>query len=185
MELFMKTQAKYLGLYLKERKEIGDEYIGAELVRNIRHPDMGWLAEFQLETNSTKLRKGEWLSSKAMGNGIVCYTEGTKFALCTGKIWSPNKIMTLSRCRPSEGYLMDAIADIRSFEGAQKTLREVLLGKKEVYLPDKIPGCIFFDQRLDKSQQEAVNIARVSPFLFVHGPAGSGKTLTLIEKTPS
>ena len=181
MELFMKTQAKYLGLYLEERKEIGDECIGAELVGNLRHPDMGWLAEFQLETDSTKLRKGEWLSSKTMGNGIVCFTEGAKFVLCTGKFWSPNQIMILNRSRPSEGYLMDAIADIRNFEGAQKTLREVLLGEKEIYLPDKISGCFFFDQKLDKSQRKAVNIARISPFLFVHGPAGSGKTVTLLE----
>ena len=182
VNLFVKSQTKYLEKYLKEREEIKDEYIIAKLVRTMQHQDLGWLAEFQVEANSNeKIRKGEWLLSRILGKGIVCEADSNMFTLCTSKIWSSDKVMSLSRCRPSEWYLIGAIGDIRNYEGAQKTLREILLGKKKVCLPDRISKCIFFDQKLDESQQEAVNMALVAPFLFLHGPAGSGKTVTLIE----
>ena len=182
MNSFVKTQSKYLEKYLEGRKDIEDEYIKARWVRNMYHQDLGRLAKFQLEPESSeKVRKGEWLSVKTLGKGIVCDTEGTEFTLCTDKEWSQTRGVLLSKCRPSEGHLLEAITDIRSYEGAQKMLRDVLLGKERVRLPKKVPERIFFDPRLDRSQQEAVNIALVSPFLFVHGPAGSGKTLTLIE----
>ena len=182
VNLFVKSQTKYLGKYLKEREEVKDEYIIAKLVRTMQHQDLGWLAEFQVEANSNeKIRKGEWLLSRTLGKGIVCEADSNMFTLCTSKIWSSDKVMSLSRCRPSEWYLIGAIGDIRNYEGAQKTLREILLGKKKVCLPDRISKCIFFDQKLDESQQEAVNMALVAPFLFLHGPAGSGKTVTLIE----
>ena len=54
VNLFVKSQTKYLEKYLKEREEIKDEYIIAKLVRTMQHQDLGWLAEFQVEANSNE-----------------------------------------------------------------------------------------------------------------------------------
>ncbi|MGM0509311.1 MAG: IGHMBP2 family helicase [Fusobacteriota bacterium] len=77
--------------------------------------------------------------------------------------------------------MLEAIDNLQNAKGRLKALREKILESKKVkFLPEE--DVEYFNKDLNNSQKRAVKSAIfIEDFLLIHGPPGTGKTMTAIE----
>lgn len=77
--------------------------------------------------------------------------------------------------------MLNALQKLKSLSGKKKQLLDKLLTKKQLRI-GKEGDLSFFNEKLNQSQREAVKKAAACNFFYlIHGPPGTGKTVTCIE----
>ncbi|MHC1635688.1 MAG: IGHMBP2 family helicase [Candidatus Methanospirareceae archaeon] len=169
---FLRMRGKYLGLGLG----------GKHLVKFMKQSGE-MLPESEIEVGDIVLVSKTSLWAKENPTGTVA--EKTKYSITVSFDEKPPKFV-FSKDLRIDLYINDVtfqrmLEALRHFKSLPTRKKKILLGKEEPKFVD-IRGVEFFNQGLNRSQKEAVlgSIAAKDLFL-IHGPPGTGKTVTCIE----
>ena len=195
VEEFVKTLLHCLKLeeQAESRKKGFRQVLSARAFHSDYDEDVGPLVFFDIVSSKAKVKKGESLAamvgSKRSKRGIVYEITHDSFTLSVKNTQSfPIGRVTdfcVVPCGNSE--VQQAVSDILSssvYKAGEpaKRVRDVLLGLARPRTSTQLKPIDFFNQRLDKSQREAVTwCTKQKEVAVIHGPPGTGKSTTLVE----
>ena len=195
LEEFVETQLSCLKLEeaAEKRKKGFWHVLTGRAIGSDFDEDVGSLVFFSIVSSNAKVKKGESLAamvgSKRTKRGIVYEITHDSFTLSVKNtqsfpIGSETKFCALP-CDNSE--VQRAVSEILSssvYKAGKPAarVRDVLMGLARPGMSTQLKPIEFFNQRLDKSQREAVTwCTKQKEVAVIHGPPGTGKSTTLVE----
>ena len=195
LEEFVESQLSCLKMeeIAENRKKSFKHVLIALATDSYINEDVGPLVFFDIVSSNAKVKKGESLAamvgSKRSKRGIVYEMTEDSFTLSVKNtehfpIGGVTEFCVLP-CVNSEVQI--AVSQILSSSvykaGEPPTrVRDVLLGLARPRTSTQLKPIEFFNQRLDKSQREAVTCCtKQKEVTVIHGPPGTGKSTTLVE----
>jgi len=172
-------------LHLRGRNQ-GTGLGGRYIVKFLRQRQGEMLPKHEINTGDlVMLSKGNPLSPNTPSGTVI---EKSKYSITAvfdrnppDFIYKKNLRMDLYVNDITFQRMLEALGTLASARGGLADMRDKLLGKKDITVPQ--PRSLnLFNAELNESQVRAVEKSVRSDDLFlIHGPAGTGKTMTCIE----
>ncbi|AGB40299.1 DNA helicase, putative [Halobacteroides halobius DSM 5150] len=172
-------------LYLSGRDE-GQGFGGRELIKFIRQKKGEKLPDTEISVGDlVMLSKNRPLADNNPTGTVV---EKTNYSLTVvfdsnpaGFLYDKGLRLDLYVNDITFQRMLDALGNLESATGRLKVLRDKLLGLADVEF-NQLPKIDYYNKDLNDSQRQAVRSALAAKdFFLVHGPPGTGKTMTSIE----
>ena len=194
LERFVKTHISALKeeAAKAKRKRSADKAHSLKVMSVATDEQVGTLISLEL-LSATKPKKGERLATSTTSGlrllGVVYQVQDgvLRLAVSSNQDFKSGKVLKLHVmpcCNMAAQRAMSEILseDVYKEGKPAKRLRDVLLGRTLPSQGTERETLTFFDRGLNKSQQEAVRCGMDQhEVAVVHGPAGTGKTTTLVE----